>query len=118
MVFVKNIDPVVAVAQLEAILTDCGYEEAGQRPRSGQLLSSPEDDASLVFSLSDTLVEALATAAPPDLARAAESWSMTAELQQCQVDAQTAQLTHRSLGPSTRHGSGLPGPVHGSRCVS
>ncbi|WP_331747190.1 hypothetical protein OG365_39970 (plasmid) [Streptomyces sp. NBC_00853] len=89
-VFLKNIDPVVAVAQLEAILTDCGYEEASQRPRSGQLLSSPEGDVSLVFSLSDTLGEALAAAAPADLARAAESWSMTAELQQCQVDAQTA----------------------------
>ncbi|GAA2785350.1 hypothetical protein GCM10010441_07910 [Kitasatospora paracochleata] len=90
VVFLKNIDPVVAVAQLEAILTDCSYEEASRRPRSGQLLSSPESDTSLVFCLSDTLAEALAAAAPADLARAAESWSMTAELQHCQVDALAA----------------------------
>ncbi|WP_345694696.1 hypothetical protein [Kitasatospora terrestris] len=90
VVFLKNIDPVVAIAQLEAILTDCTYEEASQRPRSGQLLSSPENDAVLVFSLSETLGEALAAAAPADLLRVAEPWSMTAELLQCQVDAQAA----------------------------
>ncbi|WP_431676247.1 hypothetical protein [Kitasatospora sp. KL5] len=90
VVFLKNIDPVVAVAQLEAILTNCSYEEASRRPRSGQLLSSPEDDAPLVFSLSDTLAEALTAATQADLARAAEPWSMTAELQQCQVDSETA----------------------------
>jgi hypothetical protein len=90
VVFLKNIDPVVAIAQLEAVLTDCTYEEAGQRPRAGQLLSSPDDDGPLVFGLSDSLVETLAAATQADLGRAAEPWSMTAELEQSQVDAQTA----------------------------
>ncbi|MER7845071.1 hypothetical protein ABTZ03_14140 [Kitasatospora sp. NPDC096077] len=102
VVFLKNIDPVVAIAQLEAILTDCTYEEASRRPRSGRLLSSPEDDASLVFSLSDTLVEALAAVAPTALAHAAEPWSMTAELRQCQVDARTALGVLESLAGLVR----------------
>ncbi|MEV0039244.1 hypothetical protein [Streptomyces sp. NPDC050804] len=90
VVSLKGIDPVVAIAQLEAIATDCSYEEACQRPRSGQLLSRPDGDGPLVFSLSDTLVEALVTATQNDLRRIAEPWSVTAELQQSQVDAGTA----------------------------
>ncbi|MGW7294517.1 hypothetical protein ACWGIB_19280 [Streptomyces xiamenensis] len=31
----RNIDPVLAMAQLEAVLTGCGDEEARARPRSG-----------------------------------------------------------------------------------
>ncbi|WP_225077439.1 hypothetical protein [Streptomyces sp. CoT10] len=38
VVFLKNIDPVVAIAQLEAVMTRCSHEAAGERPRSGQLL--------------------------------------------------------------------------------
>ncbi|GII27768.1 hypothetical protein [Planotetraspora mira] len=90
VVFLKNIDPVVAMAQLEAIMTGCSYEEAGQRPRSGQLLSSPEDGPPFVVSLSDTLIDALVAATQDDLARVAELWSMTEELQQSQVYAETA----------------------------
>lgn len=90
VVSLKSIDPVVAIAQLEAIATGCSYEEASQRPRSGQLLSEPEVDGPLVCSLSDTLVEFLVTVAQDDLRRFAEPWSMTAELQQVSVDAETA----------------------------
>ncbi|MFE1873192.1 hypothetical protein ACFW9N_20190 [Streptomyces sp. NPDC059496] len=90
VVFLKNIDPVVAIAQLEAILTDCTYEEASRRPRAGQLLSSPEDEGRLIISVSDTLAEALAEATGADLERVAEPWSMTAELQQSKVDASNA----------------------------
>nr|WGD01511.1 GE004856 [Streptomyces sp.] len=87
VVFLKNIDPAVAIAQLEAILTDCTYEEASRRPRAGQLLSSPEDEGRFIISVSDTLAEALAEATRADLVRVAEPWSMTAELQQSKVDA-------------------------------
>ncbi|MER7772945.1 hypothetical protein [Kitasatospora sp. NPDC096140] len=87
VVFLKSIDPVVAIAQLEAILTDCTYEEASRRPRAGQLLSSPEEEGRLVISVSDSLADALAEATRADLERVAEPWSMTAELQQSKVDA-------------------------------
>ncbi|WP_328786571.1 MULTISPECIES: hypothetical protein [unclassified Streptomyces] len=90
VVFLKNIDPVVAIAQLEAILTDGTYEEASRRPRAGQLLSSPEDEGRLIISVSDTLAEALAEATRADLERVAEPWSMTAELQQSKVDTSNA----------------------------
>ncbi|MEU7359002.1 MULTISPECIES: hypothetical protein [Streptomyces] len=85
VVFLKNIDPVVAIARLEAIMTGCTREEAGERPRSGQLLSEPEDGPPFVVSLSDTLVDALATATRDDLAGFAEPWSMTDELRQTGV---------------------------------
>ncbi|MFJ9448350.1 hypothetical protein ACIRRH_42050 [Kitasatospora sp. NPDC101235] len=91
VVFLKNIDPVVALAQLEAILTDCSYEEASRRPRSGQLLSSAEHESHFVISVSDTLVEALAVGTRADLVHVAEPWSMTAELQQGKVDVFNAR---------------------------
>ncbi|WP_329124522.1 hypothetical protein [Streptomyces sp. NBC_01353] len=97
VVYLKNIDPVVAIAHLEAIATDCSYEEAGRRPRSGHLLSSPESEGPFVLSLSDTLTEALVTATPDDLAAFAEPWSMTAELRQIQVDAKTAAVALEAL---------------------
>ena len=88
VVSLKGIDPVVSIAQLEAIATSCSYEEARPRPRSGQLLSEPDGDSPLVFGLTDTLVQALATATQDDLWRLAEPWSMTAE--QGRVDCETA----------------------------
>ncbi|MEU3529919.1 hypothetical protein AB0E62_39865 [Streptomyces sp. NPDC038707] len=86
----KNIDPVVAIAQLEAIMTGCSYEEASERPRSGQLLSSPEDGPPFVVSLSDTLFDALVTATQDDLVRFAEPWSKTDELRQIRIGAEAA----------------------------
>lgn len=90
VVCLKNIDPVVCLGQLEAIMAGCSYEEARQRPRSGQLLSSPEAESAFVVSVSETLCELLAVAARDDLARAAESWSLTDELRMSRVDADTA----------------------------
>ncbi|MFD1271380.1 hypothetical protein ACFQ51_03635 [Streptomyces kaempferi] len=109
VVSLKGIDPVVAIARLEAIATDCSYEEAGRRPRSGQLLSEADGQGPLVFSLSDTLVTALVTATRGDFRRFAESWSMTAELRHNQVDAETAGGALEALarpGP-TRSADGL-----------
>jgi hypothetical protein len=80
--FLKNIDPVVTIAQLEAIMTGCSYEEASECPRSGQLLSEPEDGPPFVVSLTDTLIDALATASPDDFVRLAEPWSMSDALRQ------------------------------------
>jgi hypothetical protein len=96
-VSLKGIDPVVAMAQLEGIATGCSYEEASERPRSGQLLSPPEADGPFVFSLSDSLIEALVTATPDDLVRFAESWSRTEELQQSKIDAETAASVLKAL---------------------
>jgi hypothetical protein len=90
VVYLKNIDPVVCMAQLEAIMAHCSYEEASRRPRSGQLLSSPEAESSFLVSVSDTLCELLAVAAEEDLVRAAEPWSLTEELRMIGVDAETA----------------------------
>ncbi|MFB7368257.1 hypothetical protein ACFC0D_00170 [Streptomyces sp. NPDC056222] len=102
VVHLKHIDPVVAIAHLEAIATGCSYEEAGTRPRSGELLSSPESEGSFVFSLSDTLTDALVAATPDDLAAFAEPWSMTAELQQIQVDDKTAAVVLEVLAGLAR----------------
>ncbi|MFI1831668.1 hypothetical protein [Streptomyces olivaceoviridis] len=76
----KNIGPVVAIAQHEALMTGCTREEAGERPRSGRLLSESEDGPPFLVSLSGTLVDALATATRGALAGFAEPWSLTGEL--------------------------------------
>ncbi|MFF3448353.1 hypothetical protein ACFYXJ_14610 [Streptomyces sp. NPDC002667] len=88
MVFLNNIDPVVAIARLEAIMTGCGYEVARGRPRSGQLLSDPAEEAAFVFSLTDTLTAALASVAQDDIVRFAEPWSKTDELRQIGVSVE------------------------------
>ncbi|MEU9331498.1 hypothetical protein AB0D91_48865 [Streptomyces canus] len=59
----RGIDPVVVMAQLEAILTGCTYDEASERPRAGQVLSSPEAESAFIVSVSDSLQDALASAA-------------------------------------------------------
>jgi hypothetical protein len=76
----KGVDPVVTMAELEAVLTGCTYDEASERPRSGQLLSSPESESAFIVCVSDTLQEALASTTHPALAQVAEQWTETAEL--------------------------------------
>ncbi|HEY2669213.1 MAG TPA: hypothetical protein VGJ07_02435 [Rugosimonospora sp.] len=90
VVSLKGIDPVIAMPRLEAVLTGCGDDEASRRPRSGQLISSPEADGAFIVSVSDTLREALASATRATLADAAGSWSQTDELRQSAVTADTA----------------------------
>lgn len=102
VVFLKNIDPVVAIAQLEAIVTGCSYEEARGRPRAGQLLSDPEDDGAFVISLTDTLTAALAWASHDDLVRFSESWSETDELRLDGIDAEAAAGTAEALASLAR----------------
>ncbi|MFD4561896.1 hypothetical protein ACFWP5_47595 [Streptomyces sp. NPDC058469] len=63
----KGIDSVVVMARLEALLTDRTYDEAGARPRAGQLLSDPEAEGAFVISVSDTLRDAPASASADQL---------------------------------------------------
>ncbi|WP_055600621.1 hypothetical protein [Streptomyces aureus] len=103
VVFLKNIDPVVAIVRLEAVMTGCSDEEAGERPRSGQLLSEPEDGPPFVVGLTETLVDALATAKPDDLLRSAESWSTTDELRQVGISVEaTAGVLEALAGLARR----------------
>ncbi|MGY1502117.1 hypothetical protein ACW4TU_36970 [Streptomyces sp. QTS52] len=86
----KGVDPVVVMVQLESILTGCTYDEATERPRSGQLLSSPEAESAFIVSVSDTLQEALASATHVSLAEAAGPWSETDELRQYGLTTEAA----------------------------
>ncbi|MFG1796793.1 hypothetical protein [Nocardia sp. NPDC049149] len=90
VVSLKGIDPVIAMVQLEAILTGCSYDEASERPRAGQLLSSPEAEGAFVVSVSDTLQEALASAEHSLLAGAAGVWADIEELREWGITADTA----------------------------
>ncbi|MFE5852399.1 hypothetical protein ACFQ61_04150 [Streptomyces sp. NPDC056500] len=90
VVALKGVDPVVVMAQLEAILTNCTYDEASQRPRVGQLLSSPDSESAFIMSVSDTVQEALASATPDALVEAAGPWSETDELQASGADAESS----------------------------
>jgi hypothetical protein len=103
VVFLKNIDPAVAIAQLEAIMTGCSYEDAGERPRSGQLLSAPEEGGAFVVSVTDTLAAALASASRDDLVRIAEPWSKTDELRQIGISVEvTAGVLEALAGLARR----------------
>ncbi|SCE44373.1 hypothetical protein GA0115235_119935 [Streptomyces sp. DpondAA-F4a] len=90
VVSLKGMDPVVATARLETVLTGCTYEEASRRPRAGRLLSSPDAESAFVVSVSDTLREALASASPEDLVEAAGPWAGTEELRASGVTSETA----------------------------
>ncbi len=96
----KDIDPVVVMARLEGILTDCTYDEARARPRSGQLLSDPEAEAAFVISVSDTLRDALATASGKRLDLAAGPFAAVEELRF--TPTKTSELLHRLSGLARR----------------
>ncbi|MEV6507478.1 hypothetical protein AB0M61_15290 [Streptomyces sp. NPDC051642] len=96
----KGVDPVVVMARLEGILTDCTYDEARARPRSGQLLSNPEAEASFVISVSDTLRDALATASDKRLALVAGPFAAVEELRF--TPTKTSETLHRLSGLARR----------------
>ncbi|WOX14999.1 hypothetical protein [Streptomyces sp. N50] len=96
----KGVDPVVVLARLEGILTDCTYDEARARPRSGQLLSDPEAEAAFVISVSDTLRDALATASDERLDLAAVPFAAVEELGF--TPTKTSELLHRLSGLARR----------------
>jgi hypothetical protein len=96
----KDIDPVVVMARLEGILTDCTYDEARARPRSGQLLSDPEAEAAFVISVSDTLRDALAAASGKRLDLAAGPFAAVEELRF--TPTKTSELLHRLSGLARR----------------
>jgi hypothetical protein len=85
MISLKGLDPVVVMVELEAILTGCTYEEASQRPRAGRVLSSSDSESAMVVSVSDSLQEALVSAAREQLVDAAAPWSKTEEMQQADI---------------------------------
>lgn len=76
----KGVDPVVVLPRIESILTGCTYDEASDRPRSGEPLSSPDGAASFVVSVTDTLQAALASATPATLEKAVGPVSRIEEL--------------------------------------
>ncbi|MET7575369.1 hypothetical protein ABZT04_44010 [Streptomyces sp. NPDC005492] len=96
----KGIDPVVVMARLEGILTDCTYDEARARPRSGELLSDPEAEEALVISVSDTLRDALATASGAQLELAAGPFLAVEEMDL--PPERTLELLHLLSGLARR----------------
>ncbi|MFG2563679.1 hypothetical protein [Streptomyces sp. NPDC048496] len=109
VVSLKGVDPVVVMARLEAILTGCTYDEACRRPRSGQLLSSPDDEGAFIVTVSDTLQEALGSATHDFLVEASGPWSETGELRQYAITSEAALevLIHLSGLASRARSSGL-----------
>ncbi|MEU6705631.1 hypothetical protein [Streptomyces wuyuanensis] len=84
-------------------MTGCSHEEARDRPRSGKLLSAPDDGPPFVVSLTDTLIEALSTASPDDIVRFAEPWSTTDELRQIGISVEaTADVLEALAGLAPR----------------
>ncbi len=95
VIFLKDIDPVDAIAEVEAVMSGCSYEEASQRPRVGQLLSSEDVDSPFVLTVSDTLCDVLVSASGEDLPAAAEAWSAAGR--GAELDAATAAVVLEAL---------------------
>ncbi|MFI1170172.1 hypothetical protein [Streptomyces melanogenes] len=91
VISLKGIDPIVTMASLEAILTGCTYDEASERPRAGETLSSPDHESAFIISVSTTLQEALASASHDQMTEAADAWAETDELQASGITAETAR---------------------------
>ncbi|MGW5304000.1 hypothetical protein ACWERF_08705 [Streptomyces griseoluteus] len=101
VVFLKDVDPVDAIVGLEAVMTGCTYEQAGARPRVGQLLSSAEVDSPFPLTVSDTLSDALVTVSAGDVVSAAEAWAASGSA--AGLDAATATVAVEALaGPARR----------------
>ncbi|MET7431875.1 MULTISPECIES: hypothetical protein [Streptomyces] len=100
VIFLKDIDPVDAIAQVEAVMTGCSYEEASQRPRVGQLLSSEDVDSPFVLTVSDTLCDVLVSASEDDLVAAAAAWSSAGGV--VGLDASTAAVVVEALAGLAR----------------
>ena len=101
----KNIDPVVVLGRLEAIMAERAGSEAesgGSPAGAAQLVSSPDSEGPFVFRVTDAFTAALAAAGPEDLARAAGPWSRTDELRQFQVDAAAAAGVLEALAALAR----------------
>jgi hypothetical protein len=105
-VCLRGVDPVLALVRLEAALTGCGHEEAGARPRSGQVLSDPEDGPPFVVAVTDTLREALAHAREDDLARAAARWQASGEPPGLTTETASGALTALSTLARRAHDRG------------
>lgn len=95
VIYLKDIDPVDAVAGLEAVMTGRGYDEVSKRPRVGQLLSSADVDSPFVLTVSDTLFDVLVSASENDVRTVAEAWSASGRVRG--LDAATAKVVVEAL---------------------
>jgi len=75
----KGIDPAVVLGNLESIVTGRPYDEVMAASRQCHLLTDGEAET-LVVTVTDTMRDALATAAAERLRQAAEPWAATDEL--------------------------------------
>ncbi len=77
----KGIDPFVVLGTLTSLLTDRPYAEVTADARHGSLVATGGDEGPWVVSVTDVLVEALASATPAALDEAAVRWAGTEELE-------------------------------------
>lgn len=76
---VKGLDPYIPLGTLEGLLRDITYDEVVVQPRHCALLTDPEDEATWIVTVADTLRDALAEASGERLAEVAIPWSQTEE---------------------------------------
>lgn len=74
-----RIDPVVQGGTLEELLTGRSYDAIEQDPRWGTTLAERDGGERLVLTVTDSLVDALATADGDRLGAVAVPWSQTEE---------------------------------------
>ncbi|MEV7520165.1 hypothetical protein [Streptomyces sp. NPDC091371] len=107
-----NVDPEEAVVEWECLFGGGSFEElleAGE-PR---IVAGGDDDACVVFALSDRLVRALAEGEPPRLHDVAVEWARQRAEDGQPIDAELAGEMLSGLG-ALAHGAGELG--HGLYC--
>jgi hypothetical protein len=76
---VDDVDPVVQIGTLEALLTDAAYSEVIGKPRQGHPVAIRDGGERLVLTLTDELRNALADARKDRLRDVAIRWAATDE---------------------------------------
>ncbi|MFF2010158.1 hypothetical protein ACFVWY_13940 [Streptomyces sp. NPDC058195] len=76
---VRGIEPYVQLGRAESELTGTPYDDVTSLPRFNRLLSSPEDEARWLVTLTDELRDALAAARGGGFAAVAGTWARTEE---------------------------------------
>jgi hypothetical protein len=74
-VAVPSVDPFVMLGGLAGVLSGRPYAEVTAHPRHGALVGSGGEEGPWVVTVSQTLVDDLASAGPTRLAAAAREWS-------------------------------------------
>ncbi|WP_181312570.1 hypothetical protein [Nocardioides campestrisoli] len=106
-----RVDPVAQGGTLEALLTGRSSEQIAGDPRWGAQLATRDAGDRMVLTITDALVDALATADDERLAEVAGPWAMTEEFRG-EVSPETLRVQLRLLAALARAARAAGGSLY------